>query len=300
MRTFALSVVWLGLVACNKAPAKDDAPVASATPPAAAAAPAAPSVSTPASAAAEGASATPSVTERKYAIVGVAANDVLNVREKPDAGSKKVYSYAPSSKGIRTTGEHVEKGGTPWVEVVFEGGKGWVNRLYLSEQHPGGGCNDPALTAVIRAFMRAVVAADGAALKAVVSPLRGLSVRPGEKVLKFPYAQVETMFSSPTILNLGPGGGGGPDLTGTFKEQLQPQLVKAVSGKGAKEVCGKLLTGSSTSMPPTLEQFPNVTPVSFHYADPEGGIGWVTWVGSIEYVDGKPYFSALDEFQWEP
>ena len=64
-------------------------------------------------------------------------------------------------------------------------------------------------------------------------------------------------------------------------------------------MCGKLLTGSSTSMPPTLEQFPNVTPVSFHYPDPEGGNGWVTWVGSIEYVDGKPYFSALDQFHWE-
>jgi hypothetical protein len=41
-------------------------------------------------AATESAAAAPSVTERKYAIVGVAANDVLNVREKPDAGSKKV------------------------------------------------------------------------------------------------------------------------------------------------------------------------------------------------------------------
>lgn len=299
MRTFELSLVWLGLAACNKAPAKDDTPPAAATPSAATPAPAA-SVSAPAAAPAESAAATPSVTERKYAIVGVASNDVLNVREKPDAGSKKVYSYAPSSKGIRATGEHLEKGGTPWVEVVFDGGKGWVNRLYLSEQHPGGGCNDPALTAVIRAFMRAVVAADGAALKAIVSPLRGLSVRPGERVLKFPYSQVETMFSSPTILNLGPGSGGGPDLTGTFKDQVQPQLVKAVSGKGAQEVCGKLLTGSSTSMPPTLEQYPNVTPVSFYYPDPDGGIGWVTWVGSIEYVDGKPYFSRLDEFMWEP
>lgn len=295
MRTFTLGLVGLAVIACNKAPAKDDAP------PAAAPAPAAPSVSAPVvSPPASVSSAAPSsATERKYAIVGVASNDVLNVREKPDAGSKKVYSYAPSSKGIRLTGEHVEKGGTPWVEVQFDGGKGWVNRLYLTEQHPGGGCNDPALTAVIRAFMRAVVAADGAALKAIVSPLRGLNVRPEGKVLKFSYAQVETLFSSPAILNLGPGDGGGPDITGTFKEQLQPQLVKAVSGKGAQEVCGKLLTGSSTSLPPTLEQFPNVTPVSFHYPDPEGGSGWVTWVGSIEYVDGKPYFSALDQYHWE-
>lgn len=278
VRTFALSLVCWGLAACNKAPAPNEAA------PTAPAAPVAASASTPAAAAPPSASAeaTPSVTERKYAIVGVPSNDVLNVREKPDASSKKVYSYAPVSKGIRTTGEHLEKGGTPWVEVLFDGGKGWVNRLYLSEQHPGGGCNDPALTAVIRAFMRAGVAADGAALKAIASPLRGLTVRAADEVLKFPYAQVDTMFSSPTF------------------KGLQPQLVQAIGGKGSQEVCGKLLTGSSASSGPTLEQFPNVTVVSFYSPDPEGGGGWFTWVGSIEYVDGKPYFSALDLLRYEP
>jgi len=234
-----------------------------------------------------------------FRVVGVAENDVLNVRQEPDPSSKKVFSYAPRQQNIAGTGQRVEKAGTPWVEVKLATGTGWVNRFFLSETKPSGGCNDPELTALIRAFMRAVVAADGAALKALVSPLRGLSVRPESRVLTFPFGSVDTLFSSPVVLNLGPGDGGGPDMTGTFAERLAPSLRQAISGKGAIEACGKLNTGSSTSLPPTLEQYAAVTPVSFFFPGQPDGHDWVTWVGSIEYVDGKPFFSALDRFHWE-
>ncbi len=143
------------------------------------------SVAVPASAAAaSGESPAPSAaahSEPRYAVTGVAANDVLNVREKPDVASKKVYSFAPGVKNIRLTGQHQEKGGTPWVEVAFEGGTGWVNRTFLAEQHPGGGCNDPEVAALIRAFMKAVSASDSLALKDTVSPLRGLTVKPSQR-----------------------------------------------------------------------------------------------------------------------
>ncbi|HEY1532479.1 MAG TPA: hypothetical protein VGF76_00620 [Polyangiaceae bacterium] len=46
------------------------------------------------------------------------------------------------------------------------------------------------------------------------------------------------------------------------------------------------------------DEFPGVTPVSFHFPGVDGS-GWLTWVGSIEYVDRKPFFSALKQFHWE-
>ncbi len=232
-------------------------------------------------------------------MTGVAADDVLNVREKPDVASKKVYSFGPTVKGIRLTGQHQEKGSTPWVEVAFDGGTGWVNRTFLAEIHPGGGCNDPEVAALIRAFMKAVTASDGAALKATVSPLTGLSVRPEGRALKFGYAQVDTVFTSKTVLNVGPGDGGGPDITGTFKELVVPSLRESILKKGAQEKCGKVLTGGGTSMPPTPESFGSAAIVSFYYPGQEDkGFGdWVTWIGSIDYVEGKPYFFSLQRYE---
>jgi hypothetical protein len=298
VKSHTLSVLLLGLAACNaKGAAPGDAPAAVAPAPSAVAA--APATTTVAAlSAAPDAPVEAAATGFSYAVSGVASNDVLNVREKPEVSSKKVYSYAPNVKSIHATGQHVEKGGTPWVEVSFEGGTGWVNRFYLSEQHPGGGCNDPELAAVIRAFMKAVADSDGAGLKAVVSPLHGLVITPESKALKFPYASVDTVFKSPSVLNLGPGDGGGPDITGTFKAAIGESLQKSILSKGAKETCGKLVTGGSAATPPSLAEYAGVTPVSFHFPGVDGG-GWVTWVGSMEYVDGKPYFSALKQYHWE-
>jgi hypothetical protein len=304
-----LMLPWgvMAAVACNSKGAASSAPPAAVSAAAAAiAAPGSAAAAAPATAAVAAVAATPSAAPAAaeaapgliYSVVGVAGNDVLNVREKPEVGSKKLYSYAPVVKNIRATGQHVEKGATPWVEVSFDGGTGWVNRLFLSEVHPNGGCNDPELTAVIRAFEKAVTDSDGAGLKAVVSPLRGLTVTPESKPLKFPYASVDSVFKSPAVLNLGPGSGGGPDITGTFKATIDITLRKSILSKGAHESCGKLETGGSAGIPPSLDEFPGVTPVSFYFAGVDGS-GWVTWVGSIEYVDGKPYFSALKQFHWE-
>jgi hypothetical protein len=305
VKNLAVSVASLVVLviggACNSKGAAPSAaavaPPTTATAAATATAIVPPSAAAQPSATAPGAAA-PDAAQPLYAVVGVASNDVLNVREKPEVGSKKVYSYSPAVKSIHATGQHVDKGGTPWLEVSFDGGTGWVNRLFLTEVHAGGGCNDPQVPALIRAFEKAVTDSDGAALKALVSPLRGLTVTPESKPLKFPYAAIDTVFSSPAVLNLGPGDGGGPDITGTFKTTIDVTLRKAILTKGAQEACGKLLTGGSAATPPTQDEFPNVTPVSFYFPGVDGG-GWVTWVGSIEYVDGKPYLASLKQFHWE-
>jgi len=297
VKAFLSAFALLTLASCNTKRGASDAPTISPATPLSATAAAPAAAASVASATAEPAS--PTSKEYRYAVTGVAADDVLNVREKPDVASKKVYSFGPTVKGIHLTGQHQEKEGTPWVEVAFEGGTGWVNRTFLSEVHPGGGCNDPDVAILIRAFMKAVSESDGAALKATVSPLTGLSVRPEGRALKFPFAQVDTVFTSKTVLNIGPGDGGGPDITGTFKALIVPSLRDSILKKGAQEKCGKVLTGGSTSMPPTPESFGGAAFVSFFYPGQEGSNDWVTWIGGIDYVDGKPYFSSLQRYHWE-
>jgi hypothetical protein len=119
------------------------------------------------------------------------------------------------------------------------------------------------------------------------------------RALKFPFVQVDTVFTSKTVQNIGPGDGGGPDITGTFKALIVPSLRDSILKKGAQEKCGKVLTGGSTSMPPPPESFGGAAFVSFFYPGQEGSNDWVTWIGGIDYVDGKPYCSSLQRYHWE-
>lgn len=236
---------------------------------------------------------------RSYAVFGVMANDVLNVRAEPSASSKKVLSYAPDATGIVATGRTIEKDTTPWLEVKLASGSGWLNRLFVTEQHAGNPCADPNLTAAVRAFMRAVAAADASAVQALVSPLRGLSVRQADwnPAVAFAFADVPSLFTSSAPRKWGTADGSGDAIVEPFKARLLASLRRAVVGKGAQEACGKLLLGGSAARNEWPPEYAHLTYVSLH--QPDDANGWVTWVVGMEYVDAKPYVATLVQYQWE-
>lgn len=277
--------------ACAKSDINQAAPSASAAVAAAKVAPPAPSAAPEPSA---GVAVEPEQS-RTYAVFGVKPDDVLNVRAEPEASSKKVYSYGPDVTTIRSTGRlQLSKDGVPWVEVKFEGSTGWVNRMFLTEMQPGGGCDDPNLTAAIRKFMRAVAQSDGASLQEIVSPLRGLLVRQADvgPTVHFPANESGGIFTSPVVKRW--GGQAGDALAGPFKTVILPNLREDVAGKGAQEKCGRLLPPGKASLAWPAE-FAGFTLVSFHRPG-AGRQPWHTSVAGLEYVDGKPYFAALVQF----
>jgi Bacterial SH3 domain len=237
--------------------------------------------------------AAPAAAPARFAVFGVRSDDVLNVRAEPDASSKKVYSFGPRVTTIQATGHTTKNGGTQWLEVTFEGGTGWVNRAYLSEMHPGGGCNDPNLTAAIRKFMRAVASSDGASLQEIVSPVHGLLVRaaPAAPSVTIPADEAGGLFGAATPKNWGTSGA---PQEATFKALILPSLSDDVAGQGAKETCGKLVSGGDAELSWPGE-FGEMTVVSF-YRTAAPGKPWHASVGGLEYVDGHPYFAALVEY----
>ena len=231
---------------------------------------------------------------RRYAVFDVKSDDVLNVRAEADSKSKKAYSFGPGVKTIRSTGKSQHNGTTHWVEVTFDGGTGWANRAFLTEVQAGGGCNDPNLTAVIRQFMRAVAAEDGTVLGDSVSPIHGLMVRYADRnpTVRIPHERVGELFTSATPQSFGGDGGSDAPLTKPWKSVVLPTLKDAISGKGAKEVCGKMLTGEGAGEPGWPAEFSSLTLVSFHTPGVDGK-DWSSWIAGIEYVDEKPYVTAL-------
>lgn len=71
-----------------------------------------------------------------FDVIGVAANDKLNIREEPNAKSRIIGSFAPDAKGIEVVAE--QRG---WAKVNAGERSGWVSSLYLQYRtdvwHPG-------------------------------------------------------------------------------------------------------------------------------------------------------------------
>ncbi|MDP3966882.1 MAG: hypothetical protein Q8Q02_01270 [Nocardioides sp.] len=68
----------------------------------------------------------------ELAVVGVAADDVLNVRRLPDPGADAVGELAPLAEGVVSTGHSRLVDSGFWVEVEHDDVSGWANTAYLA------------------------------------------------------------------------------------------------------------------------------------------------------------------------
>jgi len=67
-----------------------------------------------------------------FGVVGVAHDDVLNVREAPDAGSTIIETLDPTEMGVEATGEGRLLPSTIWYQVDTDSGVGWVNARFVA------------------------------------------------------------------------------------------------------------------------------------------------------------------------
>jgi hypothetical protein len=71
----------------------------------------------------------------RLAVQGVAANDVLNVREAPDKASTILGELPPDATGVRGTANRRRVGSSTWREVECGNLHGWVNERFLARDH---------------------------------------------------------------------------------------------------------------------------------------------------------------------
>lgn len=75
----------------------------------------------------------PAVT---YSVIGIAENDTLIVRSRPDERSSEVTKLRNGYCGITISGEAVWNGGDDWIPIRFSNSKGWVRPKYLAQSGP--------------------------------------------------------------------------------------------------------------------------------------------------------------------
>ena len=65
---------------------------------------------------------------------GVAADDVLNVRESPDRASTILGELPPDATGVRGTANRKRIGASSWREIECGKLRGWVNERFLARE----------------------------------------------------------------------------------------------------------------------------------------------------------------------
>lgn len=251
----------------------------------------------------------PPTDGRRYAVVAVPQNSILNVRATPGTTQPIVDRLPPDARDLQMTGARQLLDGTLWLERYdSERGNGWVSGEYIIEQiAPEVFCADPQVTALIGDLAAALEAHDGEALAALVSPLHGLNIRHEwwNPQIVLTSEEVRDVFRADApVFRWGTAAGSGETIRGSFAEVIVP-LLQDVLENDFSQHCNTLEFGVATGGSAGIVAFP-VEYANLNYlalyraAPPEQELDWRTWAVGIEFVDGKPYLMLLVQYHWEP
>ncbi len=243
-----------------------------------------------------------SASTGSYAVMGVGANDVLNMHSGAGVNYPVVDSIAFDANNVMRTGASTTVGSDIWWEVQKPSGGsiGWVNAFYLTEYvSPALFCSDPRVTSLLTNLGNALQNSNGAAFAALINSKHGLDIRLAKNnpPVNFTKTVAASIFTSTTTYDWGSAPGSGSTVTGTFKDVIQPKLLE-VYNSSYVWTCNDL-----TRTGPITDPWP-YRAVNFYSLYKPGTPGveldWRDILAGIEYVSGQPYLFALVNYQWEP
>ncbi|WP_374685622.1 hypothetical protein [Promineifilum sp.] len=243
--------------------------------------------------------------EPSYQVAFVAANDTLNVRRQPGAGSPLVGRLAANATGIRVVGQGqgVRDGGL-WLPVETSVGEGYVNSRYLTESISREAfCADPAVTTLLAQLQTAIAQEDAALLDELVHPQRGLRLRLNwwNEEIVVRDQEVERLFRERNgeVYNWGTNEGSGERIRGTFREVMLPFLQKDLLA-ATQWNCDALQQGPTAGMTILPEGYEAVHFYSAHRPAPaDVEFDWGTWAVGVERWEGRYYVSYLVHYRYE-
>jgi Bacterial SH3 domain len=239
-----------------------------------------------------------------YAVVLVAENDVLNVRQSPGADSAIVIALPPDETGLELTGKQATIGDDRWVELHLPGGgSGWVNSYYLTEQVQGTiFCADPQTTQLVANLRQALVDRDGVLLGSLASPVHGLDLAylHNGNTANYNLEEAGWLFQSDYAMDWGAHPDSGLEVVGPFKETVLPDLLDLLTAQ-YQTSCNTGELGGGNYIYKWPGRYHNINYLVLHKPGPPGNeLSWRTWIAGVEYVQGHPYLFALVHLFWEP
>jgi photosystem II stability/assembly factor-like uncharacterized protein len=235
-----------------------------------------------------------------YAVIFVAANDVLNVRSGAGVSNPIIATLAPDATWVFGTGNKTKVGTDDWFEIQSPGGTGWVNAYYLTEQvDPRAFASDPRALALINTVKESLNNANGTQFCGMLHDPHGLRLyyMKYNDPRYYTTDQACNIFSDTTVFDWGPGPGGSVNLVGTFSDAFKPKLLDVFNASYVAEP--NSLTYVSMYTNPWLYPQWNFFNV-YRPGTPGIELDWRAWLVGIEYVNGYPYITTMLHYTWEP
>jgi hypothetical protein len=117
-------------------------------------------------------------------------------------------------------------------------------------------------------------------------------------VVNYDQEHAKFLFETTFEVDWGSEPGSGAERTGSFHDVIVPDLKKVLDQSYTLH-CNELKYGGA-SYEVRWPYEKGFYSVYFPGTAANGNMDWRTWVVGIEYVNGKPYIYALEQFFWEP
>ena len=236
-----------------------------------------------------------------WAVVLVAPDDVLNVRDEPLG--EIVSTLDPTATGVTTTGStDTLDDGALWREVETDGETGWVNSRFLAEEIDDDTFASTAPEALTYALTSWAQNGSGADWESVVGP-KGFNVIHFDAIKTWPPSQ--NPFLDQTVYDWGgeATGPGQPVASDTFANQVGASFAGVVGDQDLQTATNQPLQGPEAAPPFIPTQFQNFDYIAFHDPgdDPSvDGLDWTTWYVYFDWTGSSWVLVGMSLDAWAP
>jgi hypothetical protein len=245
-----------------------------------------------------------------YAVVGVASDDVLNVRAGPGVSRAIVGTIPYNGLYVEVHAGDQQVDGSWWVPVVFRDVSGWVNSHYLARQV---GWLDETVAARAAQMIVALKDRDLQALSGLVHSAKGLRFSPytfvrvvpdprGDLDLVFPATEIPGLASDPTIYHWGTMEGSGDPIDLTFAQYYDEFIYDADFAH--PDVVGfNQAIGHSSMINNIAEVYPGAVAIEYHFEGFEqqyAGYDWLSLRLVLEQAGDTWVLVGIVHDEWTP
>jgi hypothetical protein len=237
-----------------------------------------------------------------YAVVGVAPDDVLQLRKAPGATSAILGTIPAGSTGIMAIAPAKKIEGELWAPVVYQGLAGWVNASFLAKQS---GTPPTGLANAAAQAMHLLKQRDFIHL-ATLLPTEGLrfspytSVRPED--LTFNPLQVANLADDAKVYHWGIFDGSGKPIDLAFRDYYK-RFIYDVNFAQPDEIGFNASLGKGNMINNIAEFYPGAAVVEYHFPgfDPNyDGLDWRSLRLVFALHDQKWALIGIVHDQWSP
>jgi hypothetical protein len=245
-----------------------------------------------------------------FCVVGVASDDVLNVRARPGVAHPIVTTIPYHGLDVQVHAGGQEVGESWWVPVTYGGVTGWANSHYVARQV--GRLPEAVVARAAQAIM-ALKGRDLAALAALVHPDKGLRFSPytyvrvepgphGEVDRVFSAGQIPGLWSDPTIYHWGTQEGSGDPIDLTFADYYA-EYVYDVDFAHPDVIGFDEAIGLGSMINNIDEVYPEAVTVEYHFEGFEeqyAGYDWRSLRLVLELAEAEWVLVGIVHHEWTP